>query len=184
MADIELPRMNQAVSKLTGAGSSMSWLRFPSFFYQSWRLPACLGSAGAGLGARTDRKVDGQIDPSLMRRALVVWTNITTASATGILSASTTSPFPRRAPRFNLVKTSPTADVARNWLPCRGSDPAPFQRMARPLTPRVHSTTRPPPERIDGFFYGCPRRAMRLGGTDPTNSNALSRAIGGMVPGT
>jgi L,D-transpeptidase-like protein len=135
------------------------------------------GSAGARLALGRTESVDGQIDPSLLRRALDALEqhhdSISYRDFIGVADFS----LPSRAPRFHLVNLA--NDSVRSHLVAhgRGSDPAHTGWLERFSNEPRSNATSAGTYRTGSLYVGAHGHSMRLEGLDPTNSNALSRAI-------
>ena len=140
---------------------------------------AGLASASAGsrlaLG-RTDG-VDGQMDPRLLRRALDALEHhhdsISYRDFIGVADFS----LPPRTPRFHLVNLADGSVRSHLVAHGRGSDPAHTGWLERFSNELRSNATSAGAYRTGSLYVGGHGRSMRLEGLDPTNSNALSRAI-------
>jgi hypothetical protein len=140
---------------------------------------AGLASASAGtrlaLG-RTD-SVAGQIDPRLLRRALDALEqhhdSISYRDFIGVADFS----LPSRTPRFHLVNLADGSVRSHLVAHGRGSDPAHTGWLERFSNELRSNATSAGAYRTGSLYVGGHGRSMRLEGLDPTNSNALSRAI-------
>jgi hypothetical protein len=138
-------------------------------------LASVAGGARLALG-RTDG-AEGQIDPSLLRRALgALEQHRETISYRDFIGVADFS-LPSRAPRFHLVNL--TEGSVRSHLVAhgRGSDPAHTGWLERFSNEPRSNATSAGAYKTGSFYLGAHGRSMRLEGLDPTNSNALSRAI-------
>jgi hypothetical protein len=138
-------------------------------------LASVAGGARLALG-RTDG-AEGQIDPSLLRRALgALEQHRDTISYRDFIGVADFS-LPSRAPRFHLVNL--TEGSVRSHLVAhgRGSDPAHTGWLERFSNEPRSNATSAGAYKTGSFYLGAHGRSMRLEGLDPTNSNALSRAI-------
>jgi hypothetical protein len=135
------------------------------------------GSAGARLALGRSESADGQIDPSLLRRALDALErhhdSISYRDFIGVADFSLAS----RTPRFHLVDL--VGGSVRSHLVAhgRGSDPAHTGWLERFSNEPRSNATSAGGYRTGSPYLGAHGRSMRLEGLDPTNSNALSRAI-------
>jgi L,D-transpeptidase catalytic domain len=132
---------------------------------------------GAKLALGRAENVNGQIDPGLLRRALDALerhhASITYRDFIGVADFS----LPSRAPRFHLVKLSDGSVRSHLVAHGRGSDPARTGWLERFSNEPRSNATSAGAYRTDSLYIGGHGRSMRLEGLDPTNSNALSRAI-------
>ena len=134
-------------------------------------------SAGAGLALGRTESVDGQVAPGLLRRALDALErhhdSIICRDVIGVADFS----LPSRAPRFHLVKLSDGG--VRSYLVAhgRGSDPSRTGWLERFSNEPRSNATAAGAYRTGSVYVGAHGHSMRLEGLDPTNSNALSRAI-------
>jgi hypothetical protein len=141
------------------------------------------GSAGAGFalgrtkGIGRTESIDGRIAPSLLRRALEALErhhdSISYRDFIGVADFS----LPSRAPRFHLVNLA-DGSVRSHWVAHgRGSDPAHTGWLERFSNEPRSNATSAGAYRTGALYLGAHGCSMRLEGLDPTNSNALSRAI-------
>jgi hypothetical protein len=135
------------------------------------------GAAGARLAfGRTD-SVAGQIDPGLLRRALDALEqhhdSISYRDFIGVADFS----LPSRAPRFHLVNLADGSVRSHLVAHGRGSDPAHTGWLERFSNEPRSNATSAGAYRTGSLYLGAHGRSMRLEGLDPTNSNALARAI-------
>ena len=85
--------------------------------------------------------------------------------------------LPSRAPRFHLVKLA-EGSVRSHWVAHgRGSDPSRTGWLERFSNKPRSDATSAGAYRTGSLYVGVHGHSMRLEGLDPTNSNALSRAI-------
>ena len=135
------------------------------------------GSAGARLAHGRTESVDGQIDPSLLRRALDALEqhhdSISYRDFIGVVDFS----LPSRAPRFHLVNLADGNVRSHLVAHGRGSDPAHTGWLEHFSNDPRSNATSAGTYRTGSLYLGAHGRSMRLEGLDPTNSNALSRAI-------
>jgi hypothetical protein len=135
------------------------------------------GSAGARFALRRTDSVDGQIDPSLLRRALDALEqhhdSISYRDFIGVADFS----LPSRAPRFHLVNLAEGSVRSHLVAHGRGSDPAHTGWLERFSNEPRSNATSAGAYRTGSLYLGAHGRSMRLEGLDPTNSNALSRGI-------
>jgi hypothetical protein len=134
-------------------------------------------SAGARLALGRTEGVDGKIDPSLLRRALHALQQhqdrISHRDFIGVADFS----LPSRASRFHLVNLADYSVRSHLVAHGRGSDPAHTGWLER-FSNEPHSNATSAGAYVTGSLYvGAHGRSMRLEGLDPTNSNALVRAI-------
>ena len=134
------------------------------------------GSAGARLALGRTESVD-QIDPSLLRRALdALEQHHDSISYRDIIGVADFS-LPSRAPRFHLVNLTDSSVRSHLVAHGRGSDPAHTGWLERFSNEPRSNATSAGAYRTGSPYLGAHGRSMRLEGLDPTNSNALSRAI-------
>jgi hypothetical protein len=147
------------------------------FFINLALLGLASGSAGARRVLGRPNSIDGEIAPSLLRRALDALEqhhdSISDRDFIGVVDFS----LPSRAPRFHLVNLADGSVRSHLVAHGRGSDPSHTGWLERfSNEPRSNATSAGAYR--TGFPYaGAHGRSMRLEGLDPTNSNALSRAI-------
>jgi L,D-transpeptidase catalytic domain len=134
-------------------------------------------SAGARLARGRTESADGQIDPSLLRRALGALQqhhdSISYRDFVGVADFS----LPSRAPRFHLVNLADGSVRSHLVAHGRGSDPAHTGWLERFSNEPHSNATSAGAYRTGSLYVGAHGRSMRLEGLDPTNSNALARAI-------
>ena len=137
---------------------------------------AC-GSAGARLALGRTESSDGKIAPSLLRRALDALeqhhASISRRDYIGVADFS----LPSRAPRFHLVNLADGSVQSYLVAHGRGSDPSHTGWLERFSNEPHSNATSAGAYKTDSLYMGAHGRSMRLEGLDPTNSNALSRAI-------
>jgi hypothetical protein len=136
------------------------------------------GYAGATLALGRTESVDGQVDPGLLQRALDALEqhhdSISHRDFIGVADFS----LPSRAPRFHLVNLADGTVRSHLVAHGRGSDPAHTGWLERFSNEARSNATSAGAYRTTGSLYlGAHGRSVRLEGLDPTNSNALSRAI-------
>jgi hypothetical protein len=135
------------------------------------------GSAGAQLALGRTESVDSQIAPGLLQRALGALErhrdSIIYRDFIGVADFS----LPSRAPRFHLVKLSDGSVRSHLVAHGRGSDPSRTGWLERFSNEPRSNATSAGAYRTGSIYAGAHGHSMRLEGLDPTNSNALSRAI-------
>lgn len=135
------------------------------------------GCARATLARGRTESVGGQIDSSLLRRALDALEQhhdgISYRDFIGVADFS----LPSRAPRFHLVNLADGNVRSHLVAHGRGSDPAHTGWLERFSNDPRSNATSAGAYRTGSLYLGAHGRSMRLEGLDPTNSNALSRAI-------
>ena len=134
-------------------------------------------STGARLALGRTESVDGQIDPGLLRRALDALEqhrdSISYRDFIGVADFS----LPSRAPRFHLVNLADGSVRSHLVAHGKGSDPAHTGWLERFSNEPRSNATSAGAYRTGSLYLGAHGRSMRLEGLDPTNSNALARAI-------
>jgi hypothetical protein len=137
---------------------------------------AC-GPASARLALGRTESTDGQIAPGLLRRALDALErhqdSISYRDFIGVADFS----LPSRAPRFHLVNLADGSVRSHLVAHGRGSDPSHTGWLERFSNEPRSNATSAGAYRTGSLYVGAHGRSMRLEGLDPTNSNALSRAI-------
>jgi hypothetical protein len=135
------------------------------------------GSAGARLALGRTDSIDGEVAPSLLRRALEALEHhhesISYRDFIGVADFS----LPSRAPRFHLVNLADGSVRSHLVAHGRGSDPSHTGRLERFSNEPHSNATSAGAYRTGSLYVGAHGHSMRLEGLDPTNSNALSRAI-------
>jgi hypothetical protein len=121
--------------------------------------------------------VDGQIDPSLLRHALDALEqhhdSISYRDFIGVADFA----LPSRAPRFHLVNLVDGSVQSHLVAHGKGSDPSHTGWLERFSNEPHSNATSAGAYRTGSLYVGAHGHSMRLEGLDPTNSNALSRAI-------
>jgi len=137
---------------------------------------AC-GSTSARLALGKSESIDGRIAPDLLRRALDALErhqpSISYRDVIGVADFS----LPSRAPRFHLVNLADGSVRSHLVAHGRGSDPSHTGWLERFSNEPRSNATSAGAYRTGSPYVGAHGRSMRLEGLDPTNSNALSRAI-------
>jgi hypothetical protein len=135
------------------------------------------GSTGASRALGRTEKVNGQIAPSLVRRALDALErhheSITYRDVIGVADFS----LPSRTPRFHVMNLADGSVRSHLVAHGKGSDPSHTGWLERFSNEPRSNATSAGAYRTDSFYVGAHGHSMRLEGLDPTNSNALSRAI-------
>lgn len=135
------------------------------------------GFAGARLALGGEERVDGQIAPGVLRRALDALErhhdSITYRDFIGVADFS----LPSRAPRFHLMKLDDGSVQSYLVAHGRGSDPSHTGWLERFSNEPRSNATSAGAYRTGSLYVGAHGRSMRLEGLDPSNSNAFSRAI-------
>jgi hypothetical protein len=134
-------------------------------------------STGARLAFGQAQAVDPRLAPSLLGRALDALErhrdSITYQDFIGVADFS----LPSRLPRFYLVKLTDGSVRSHLVAHGRGSDPSRTGWLERFSNEPHSNATSAGAYRTDSLYVGAHGHSMRLEGLDPTNSNALSRAI-------
>jgi L,D-transpeptidase catalytic domain len=135
------------------------------------------GSVGAKLALGRTDPIDGGIDPSLHRRALDALQqhrdSISYRDFIGVADFS----LPSRAPRLHVVNLADGSVRSHLVAHGRGSDPSHTGWLEHFSNAPRSNATSAGAYRTGSLYVGAHGRSMRLEGLDPTNSNALSRAI-------
>jgi hypothetical protein len=117
------------------------------------------------------------MDPSLLRRALDALNrhrgSISHQDVMGVVDFS----LPSRAPRFHMVDLANGNVQSHLVAHGRGSDPSHTGWLERFSNEPRSNATSAGAYRTGSLYEGAHGRSMRLEGLDPTNSNALARAI-------
>jgi len=160
--------------------------------YPRWDSPLALsrrfflklslaGLAAVSTGPRAARaqieRVGGPIAPGLLQRALGALErhqdSITHRDFIGVADFS----LPSRAPRFHLVNLADGSVRSHLVAHGRGSDPSRTGWLERFSNEPRSNATSAGAYRTGSFYVGAHGHSMRLEGLDPSNSNALLRAI-------
>jgi hypothetical protein len=135
------------------------------------------GSVGARFAFGETKGLDSRIAPSLLERALGALErhhdSITYRDFIGVADFS----LPSRVPRFHLVKLADGSVRSHLVAHGRGSDPSRTGWLERFSNEPRSNATSAGAYRTGSAYIGAHGQSMRLEGIDPTNSNALSRAI-------
>jgi hypothetical protein len=135
------------------------------------------GSAGARLALGRTENLDGRVDPSLLRLALAALEqhqgSISYRDFIGVADFS----LPSSAPRFHLVNLADGSVQSHLVAHGKGSDPSHTGWLERFSNEPHSNATSAGAYRTGSLYVGAHGHSMRLEGLDPTNSNALSRAI-------
>jgi hypothetical protein len=151
------------------------------FSRRSFLRLSIAGVAAASTGARPvlgqSQRVSGPIAPGLLQRALDTLErhrdSITYRDFIGVADFS----LPSREPRFHLVRLADGSVRSHLVAHGRGSDPSRTGWLERFSNEPRSNATSAGAYRTDSFYLGAHGHSIRLEGLDPTNSNALSRAI-------
>ena len=160
------------------SGLELNVLVFSRRFFLGLSLAGvAAGSTGARSALGQTQRVSGPIAPSLLRRALDALErhhdSITYRDFIGVADFS----LPSRAPRFHLVKLADGSVQSHLVAHGRGSDPSRTGWLERFSNEPRSNATSAGAYRTGSFYVGAHGHSIRLEGLDPTNSNALSRAI-------
>jgi hypothetical protein len=135
------------------------------------------GSVGARFAFGDTKALDSRIAPGLLERALGALErhqdSITYRDFIGVADFS----LPSRVPRFHLVKLADGSVRSHLVAHGRGSDPSRTGWLERFSNEPRSNATSAGAYRTGSAYIGAHGQSMRLEGIDPTNSNALSRAI-------
>jgi hypothetical protein len=135
------------------------------------------GTVGARLALGRTDSIGGEIDPSLLRRAFDALErhqdSISHRDVIGVADFS----LPSRAPRFHVMNLADGSVRSHLVAHGRGSDPSHTGWLERFSNEPHSNATSAGAYRTDSLYVGAHGHSMRLEGLDPTNSNALSRAI-------
>ena len=117
------------------------------------------------------------VSPALLRRALnALDRHAVMIPARDVIAIADFS-LPSRSPRFHLVDIANGRVSSHLVAHGRGSDPGHTGWLERFSNEPSSNATSDGAYRTEGFYIGGHGRSMRLAGLDPTNDNALSRAI-------
>jgi L,D-transpeptidase catalytic domain len=135
------------------------------------------GSAGAKLAFGRPASTDTAIDSGLLRRALAALEQHRDSISDRNLIGVADFALPSHVPRFHMVNLADGS--VRSYLVAhgRGSDPAHTGWLQRFSNEPHSNATSAGAYRTGALYVGAHGHSMRLEGLDPTNSNALSRAI-------
>jgi hypothetical protein len=134
-------------------------------------------SAGAQLARGRPESRDGRIAPGLLRRALDALEQHRAAISYRDFIGVADFSLPSRAPRFHVVSLVDGSVRSHLVAHGRGSDPSHTGWLERFSNEPRSNATSAGAFRTGSLYVGAHGRSMRLEGLDPTNSNALSRAI-------
>jgi hypothetical protein len=135
------------------------------------------GSAGARFALGGTKGVGTRITPGLLARALdALARNQDSIRYRDVIGVADFS-LPSREPRFHLLKLA-DGSVRSHWVAHgRGSDPSRTGWLERFSNEPHSNATSAGAYRTGSLYVGAHGQSMRLEGLDPTNSNALSRAL-------
>ena len=134
-------------------------------------------SAGARLApARTDR-IDGKIAPGLLRRALDALERHHDSISNRDFIVVADFSLPSSAARFHLVNLADGRVQSHLVAHGRGSDPSHTGWLERFSNEPRSNATSAGAYKTGARYVGAHGHSLRLDGLDPSNSNALSRAI-------
>jgi L,D-transpeptidase catalytic domain len=120
---------------------------------------------------------DPRVNPGLLRRALdALQQHRDTIVHRDLIGVADFS-LPSRAPRFHLVNIADASVSSHLVAHGRGSDPGHTGWLERFSNEPGSYATSAGAFRTDGSYVGAHGHSIRLHGLDPTNSNAVSRAI-------
>ncbi|HEY2445727.1 MAG TPA: murein L,D-transpeptidase catalytic domain family protein [Rhizomicrobium sp.] len=115
--------------------------------------------------------------PVLLRRALAALDRHAAVIPNRDLIAIADFSLPSRSPRFHLVDIANGRVDSQLVAHGRGSDPAHTGWLQRFSNECQSHATSAGAYRTDGLYSGAHGRSIRLAGLEPTNDNALARAI-------
>jgi L,D-transpeptidase catalytic domain len=134
-------------------------------------------SAGTRLAVARTETIDGKIAPGLLRRAYDALErhrdNISYSDFIGVADFS----LPSSAPRFHVVNLANGSVQSYLVAHGRGSDPTHTGWLERFSNEPHSNATSAGAYKTGSRYVGAHGQSMRLEGLDPTNSNALARAI-------
>jgi hypothetical protein len=146
------------------------------FFINLALASLAAGSAGARIALGRAQTAE-RIDPNLLGRALDALErhrdSISFRDFVGVADFS----LPSRAPRFHLVNLADGSVRSHLVAHGRGSDPSHTGWLEHFSNEPHSNATSAGAYRTGSLYVGAHGRSMRLEGLDPTNSNALGRAI-------
>ena len=147
-----------------------------SFIHLALTSAVC-ASAGTRLALGQAESRAGEISPRLLKRALDALQrhqgDIRFRDCIGVADFS----LPSSAPRFHLVNLVDGSVRSHLVAHGRGSDPAHTGWLERFSNEPHSNATSAGAYRTGSIYLGAHGPSMRLEGLDPTNNNALSRAI-------
>lgn len=154
-------------------------MEFSRRFFLKLSLAGLASASASALPApeRTGRVGGDEIAPSLLRRALDALErhhdSIPYRDFIGVADFA----LPSRAPRFHLVNLADGSVRSHLVAHGRGSDPSHTGWLERFSNEPRSNATSEGAYRTGSFYMGAHGHSIRLEGLDPTNSNALARAI-------
>lgn len=135
------------------------------------------GAARATFASGLASSIDAGIDSGLLRRALDALqrheSSISHRDVIGVVDFS----LPSHMPRFHIVNLGEGKVRSHLVAHGRGSDPAHTGWLERFSNEPHSNATSDGAYRTGALYVGAHGHSMRLEGLDPSNSNALSRAI-------
>lgn len=137
-----------------------------------------LVSSACALVAATARPAFAAPAPELLREALQALDRHSAQIPNRDVMAVADFSLPSCQPRFHLVDVAAGRVIASHLVAHgRGSDPRHTGWLERFSNDEGSYATSAGAFRTDGFYVGGHGRSIRLDGLDPSNDNALSRAI-------
>jgi L,D-transpeptidase catalytic domain len=134
-------------------------------------------AAAARSRSAAAKTVTGPMDPGLLQRALVALKQHESTIAFRDFIGVADFSLPSHAPRFHLVNLVDGSVRSHLVAHGRGSDPLRTGWLQRFSNEPRSNATSAGAYRTGAFYTGTHGRSLRLEGLDPSNSNALSRAI-------
>ncbi len=147
------------------------------FFIKLALAGVACGSTGAQAAPGRTERGAGQIAPGLLRRALEALERHRDSIAYRDFIGVADFSLPSSAPRFHLVKLADGSVRSHLVAHGRGSDPSRTGWLERFSNEPRSNATSAGAYRTGSFYVGAHGHSLRLEGLDPTNSNALSRAL-------
>lgn len=142
------------------------------------RRQMLVSSAGGLIAAATHPAfATPAIAPELLRQAMEALDRHSAQIPNRDLIAVADFSLPSYLPRFHLVDVTAGRVTSHLVAHGRGSDPRHTGWLERFSNDPGSNATSAGAYRTDGFYTGAHGRSIRLSGLDPTNDNALERAI-------
>ena len=134
-------------------------------------------SAGARLAPARTESIDGKIAPGLLRRALDALERHHDSISNRDFIVVADFSLPSSAARFHLVNLADGRVQSHLVAHGRGSDPSHTGWLERFSNEPRSNATSAGAYKTGARYVGAHGHSLRLDGLDPTNSNALARAI-------
>lgn len=172
----ELPGLIQVSSGLVVVESDVLAYSRRSFLRSSLAGIACASTVLTPAVGQAEPS-DVHLSPSLLRRALAALEQHHASIADRHILGIADFSLPSRTPRFYVVNVA-SGGTRAHWVAHgRGSDPSHTGWLERFSNEPKSNATSAGAYKTGNVYVGSHGHSMRLEGLDPSNSNALSRAL-------